>query len=273
MIKVGDLLRLFPADEPSVVAFSGGVDSTLVAFLAWKRNPAGTLAVTVASPLSAAREVERARELAKALGIPHLELELDELTDRRVAENHPLRCYYCKRLRCLALLEVANGRGAGVVMDGSNADDAIQDRPGRKAAAELGVRSPLEEAGLGKEDIRRLARELDLPNWDAPSKPCLATRFPVGHPLRLEEIRRVEAGEYLLEEAGFREFRLRSPEPGVALLEISREEMALLRQGKMVGPIVSGLKGMGFHAVLLDLDGYRSGSMERLEDRRLEVLG
>lgn len=267
------LLELFPAEGGVAVAYSGGVDSTLVAHLARMRNPAGALAVTVISPLSASREAERARRLARDLGLRHLELELNELADDRVAANHPLRCYHCKKLRYQALREVARDLGIETIVDGSNADDASQDRPGRRAAHELGVRSPLEEAGLGKGDVRRLARKLGLPNWDAPSRPCLATRFPVGHRLSVEEIRRVEEGESLLEAEGFREFRLRSPEPGVALLEISPEEMPALERRPLVDTLVSRLKGMGFRAVLLDLDGYRTGSMERRVARRVRELG
>lgn len=273
MADKGKILELLPVNEPVVVAFSGGVDSTVVACLVAMRNPTGMLAVTIISPLSSDREIKISRELACELGIPHLELHLDELTHPRIAENHPLRCYYCKRMRYEALLKLAREKGFRWVMDGSNADDALKDRPGRRAAAELGIRSPLEEAGTDKEAVRRLARELGLPNWDAPSRPCLATRFPTGTPLIEEEIRRVERGESLLEAAGFREFRLRSPEPGIALLEISTAEMDGLRDHRLREFLVAGLRGLGFRAILLDQEGYREGSMTASEPRRVEALG
>ncbi len=272
MIDFEKILELFPATEPVVVAYSGGIDSTLVAFLATKRNPGGALAATIVSPLSAEREIRRSRELARELGLSHLEIKIDELTDRGVSDNSSLRCYYCKRLRYRALLQLARERGCRWVMDGSNADDARGHRPGRMAAAELGVRSPLEEAGLGKAMVRQLARELGLPNWDAPSRPCLATRFPTGSPLKREELRRVERGECLLEDVGFSDFRLRSPEPGVALLEISPTELAALSERGVRRVLVEGLRRIGFHTVLLDLDGYREGSMGFMVERRLEVL-
>jgi len=243
------------------VAFSGGVDSTLlvaeaVAVLGREK----VLAVTAAGDLFAAAELDEARRLAARLEVRHLTLQVQPLGLAHVRDNPPERCYYCKRGILEPLIAAARKAGMAVVCDGENADDVKVRRPGSRAAEELGVRSPLREAGLTKADIRALSRALELPTWDRPAMPCLATRFPYGQTITPEGLDRVARAEAVLHRLGYAACRVR--DHGVtARIEVAPEEIATLAE-RDAGRLVRDLKALGYVYVALDLEGYRSGAMD-----------
>ncbi len=245
--------------ESAVVAFSGGVDSTFL-LKAVKLSGIRALAVTSASPSHPKWDVQAAVEMASVTGVPHRLIRTRELENPGYYENPPDRCYYCKSELFSALADIARREGYMCVIDGSTADDLEDFRPGMKAAHELGVRSPLLEAGLGKEQIRRLSRELGLCTWDRPSSPCLASRVPYGTPVTEAGLQRIALCEEALRELGLREFRVRD-HGDVARLEVSQADFALALSAKE--KIVAALKGH-FRFVCLDLEGFRSGSLNRM---------
>ncbi len=267
-------LRGIIASFPSaLVAYSGGVDSTLLAYITHETLGDRMTAVLVVSPLMPPREAERAKGTAASLGIPLETVETNELLLPDFSHNPPDRCYICKKHRLGMLRGMAAERGRGAVLEGSNLDDAGMHRPGRRACAELGASSPLEEAGLAKSGIRALAQEAGLPNWDAPSRPCLATRFPYGMEMTAELIARIDAAEEALEGLGLREVRVRLEAPETARIEAGAGELEILNGKDTRGEAVKKLAGLGFRRILLDLDGYRSGSMdEGITDRRCSIL-
>jgi pyridinium-3,5-biscarboxylic acid mononucleotide sulfurtransferase len=241
------------------IGYSGGVDSVfLSAFAVESLGAARVLAVTGLSPSYPAVQRETARECARRFDIPHIEIETAELADANYAANPSNRCYYCKSELWPKLRAVAARRGLAVVLDGSNADDVHDHRPGAAAAREHGVRSPLQEAGLTKAQIRELSRERGLPTWDQPSSPCLASRLPYGVAVTPERLRQVEAAETALRAAGYREFRVRHHDDCVRV-EIARAELTrALREGKR---LAGGFQGLDLPRVLIDLEGYRRGAL------------
>jgi uncharacterized protein len=243
-----------------VVAYSGGVDSTLLLKVAHVALGDRVLAVTARSETYPEHEVEEAIRLARELGIRLREIHTEELAREEFASNPPERCYFCKRELFGKLLEIAQAEGLAVVVDGANVDDVGDFRPGSRAAAELGVRSPLREAGLTKEEIRELSRELGLPTWDKPSFACLASRFPYGDRITREELVKVRAAEQVLRELGLRQFRVRH-HGETARLEVEPEEIARLAAPELRAHLVAELQRLGYLYVTLDLQGYRTGSM------------
>lgn len=271
--KLSDLKDVLASYPSALVAYSGGVDSTLVARLAREILGERMKAVLVSSPLHPPRELERAERTAAVLDIPLVVVRGDELSLPGFADNPPERCYLCKRYRLELLRSLADGAGFTAVLEGSNLDDAGAHRPGRRAIAESGAASPLEDAGLSKAEVRAAARELGVPNWDAPSRPCLATRFPYGTLLERDLIALVDAAEQALEDMGMRELRVRLEGPGAVRLEVGAEEMTLLDVGVNRDRLVKKLSGLGILRIELDLEGFRSGSMdEKREDRRCITL-
>ena len=246
------------------VGFSGGVDSSLVAWVGGRVLGERMLAVTVRSPVESPAETALAIELARLGAFRQLVVDLDDLADPVFAANPPDRCYHCKLRRFRALEAIAREHGLAWLADGSNADDASDYRPGRRALAELGVRSPLAEVGFTKAEIRALSRWLGLPNWDKPAAPCLATRFPYDTPLTAVEIQRVGEAESLLHTLGFPALRVRV-HGNLARIEAPPGDFpALLAQREA---IVAGLRALGYAYVALDMLGYRTGSMnETLSD-------
>ena len=253
--RLGELLR----DLGSVVvAFSAGIDSTFVLARAVEELGENVLAVTAASETFPDRELEEAIELAKKLGARHEVIHIDEMADENFVANTPHRCYFCKSGLYTNLIDVAASRDIPWIVDGANMDDLGDYRPGRKAAKEHNVRSVLQEAGLYKEELRELARQMGLPNWDKPSFACLSSRIPYGTKITLDKIHQLDEGEQALRDMGFRQLRIRHHEK-IARLEVPRTEFA--RVLERADEITQVLKAQGFTYVTLDLQGYRSGSM------------
>lgn len=255
-----------------VVGYSGGVDSVFLARVAVEVLGAqNVLAVTGKSDSIASWMEDTAREVAARFGIPWLELETREIDDPRYAANPGNRCYFCKSELWTRLADVARERGLRAVLDGSNADDVGDHRPGAVAAAEHAVRSPLLEAGLTKAEIRAWSRELGLPTWDQPAAPCLASRIPYGISVTPRRLREIEAAELGLRSLGFRDFRVRHHD-GVARLEVHPAEVA--RAAEHRAEIAEAVRAAGFRRVLIDLQGYRRGSLnEGLAGAQLVQLG
>jgi uncharacterized protein len=250
-----------------VVAYSGGVDSSLLLKAAVEVLGPRALAVTAASPTYPAREVEEALRLARELGARHRTIETDELEMETFADNPPDRCYYCKTELFGKLIAIAREEGLPFVVDGANTDDVGDYRPGLRAGAELGVRSPLREAGLGKDEIRALSRELGLPTWDKPSFACLASRFPYGDRITADRLKQVAAAEQVLRELGFKQIRVRH-HGDHARIEVDPAEFPAIIQPDRRARILRAFRELGYLYVTLDLAGYRTGSMnERLGSR------
>jgi uncharacterized protein len=250
-----------------LVAYSGGVDSTLLAVAAREALPGRSPAVLAVSPTCPRSEIESAEATAAALDLDFLEVETDELADPDFIANPPDRCYYCKKELFGLLSELAADRGLAHVADGSNADDAADHRPGRRAADELGIVSPLQDAGLTKRDIRDISRMLGLPTAEKPSMACLASRFPYGTPIDEAGLDRVGAAEAALRALGFGQMRVRV-HGDVARLEVAPAELAHAFADRAA--VSAALKTAGFTYAALDLDGYRSGSLnETLKDADL----
>jgi uncharacterized protein len=245
----------------ALIAYSGGVDSTFLLKVAAQELAADrVLAVTASAETYPAQELEAATALARQLGVRHQVIATSELGIPGFSDNPPNRCYYCKQELFSKLLQVARERGLEWVCDGSNRDDVGDWRPGMKAARELGVRSPLQEAGLTKREIRALSRELGLPTWDKPSSACLASRFPYGQRITAEELVKVEAAESFLRRLGFRQVRVRH-HGEIARLEVAPEELNRLLDPALREQVVQRLTELGYSYVAADLRGYRSGSM------------
>jgi uncharacterized protein len=244
-----------------IVAFSGGVDSTFLLKVCLdvlgKEN---VLAVTARSSTYPARELKEAEELAGSFGANHEIIVSEELEVPGFSENPPERCYYCKKELFGKLIKMARERGFNFVLDGSNADDTGDFRPGMRAKDELGVISPLKEAGLTKAEIRALSQKMGLPTWNKPSFACLASRFPYGERITEEKLNRVEKAEDLLTELGFTQYRVRS-HGDLARIEVSPEEIERFFEKSLREKVVAEFKKLGFVYVSLDLTGYRTGSM------------
>lgn len=245
------------------VAFSGGVDSTLLLALAREACPQRVVAVTVYSPIYGQREITATRLLAGQLGVEQVMVAGRQMDDHRFRANPPNRCYICKTLIYKDLNLLARKLGLSVVLDGSNADDLADYRPGQMAAREAGVRSPLQEAELTKNEIRLLAREMGLPNWHKPAFPCLCTRIPYGETITTTKLRQVEEAENMLQQMGFSPVRVRHHGP-VARVEIPEEHLPRLFQKDIRRELLDALTRSGFTYITVDLGGLQSGSMNKV---------
>jgi uncharacterized protein len=244
-----------------VVAYSGGVDSTLLVRVAHDALGERAVAVTAESASLPRRELEEAKAIAAGIGVRHVCIEAHELDDPDYLANTPERCYFCKRRIVEALLAFARAEGYRAVVDGGNADDLGDHRPGRRAAQELGIRSPLQELGMTKAEVRALARALGLPNWDKPSEACLSSRIPYGEPITVEALRQVERAENVLQGLGLRQVRVRH-HGAVARLEVDPADFRWVLDNGL--EIADALRALGFTYVALDLTGFRSGSMNEM---------
>lgn len=256
--KYDELRRIVGEMESAVVAFSAGVDSTFVAAVAADVLGARALAVTGVSPSIPTSEVEEAEALARQIGVRHLLMDTSEMDRPGYVENSPQRCYHCKTELYSLLEEMAERDGIAFVLDGCNVDDLGDHRPGRVAAAEHRVRSPLMEAGLNKAEIREISRLRGLPTWDKPAMACLSSRIPYGTPVTVGALDQVGAAEAFLRALGFRQLRVRHHND-VARIEVEPEELA--RVVEMRERIVTRFNNLGYKYVALDLAGFRSGSM------------
>ena len=246
-----------------IVAFSGGTDSAFLAHSAASVLGSRALAVTADSPSYPDAHRQLALRVASEFDLAHEIVRTHELERPEYRANPANRCYYCKQELYAQLASMARARGFAAVVDGSNADDRGDYRPGRQAAREHGVRSPLDEADLTKDEIRSLSRERGLPTWDVPASACLSSRIPYGSEVTVEKLRMIERAEEAVRALGFRVFRVRHHET-LARLEIARDEMARALDPETAACLVREIKAIGYHHVTIDLQGYRLGSLNEV---------
>ncbi len=242
-----------------VVAYSGGVDSAYLAWVAHETLGSRAVAITADSPSYPERHRQMAVQVARQFGLRHEIIHTSELERPEYRANPANRCYYCKHELYTHLVRLAADRRA-VVVDGNNADDRGDYRPGRQAAREFGVRSPLDEVGLGKDEIRDLARQAGLPVWDEPASACLSSRIPYNSEVTDEKLRTIERAERVLQGLGFRVCRVRHHDD-LARIELGRADLARALEPETSATIVRELKAIGYRYVTIDLQGYRTGSL------------
>ncbi len=261
--KLSRLRELVRSFDSAAVAFSGGTDSTLVARIAKDELGDKAVAVTVDSPMYSDSELAKAREVAKSIGIEHIVLRTDPLGDSAFVTNPPDRCYFCKRDDLTHIRRIADERRLREVLDGSNADDRDDYRPGLKAKEEMKVRSPLAELGLTKADVRTISRALRLPTAKKSSSPCLASRIPYGETITTEKLRMIEEAEEFLKAKGLDDVRVRM-HGNMARIEVSPKDICMLASPGTRVSVAKKLRSLGFTYVSIDLEGYRMGSLNEV---------
>lgn len=268
--KFEQLRALFTEMEQALIAYSGGVDSTLVAKIAYDVLGNRALAVTAVSPSLLPEELEDAKIQAATIGIPHKIVQTHEMENPNYTSNPVNRCYFCKSELHDTLKPLALELGYPYVVDGVNADDLHDYRPGIQAAKERGARSPLAEVGVTKVEVRQLSQQLGLPWWDKPAQPCLSSRFPYGEEITVAKLQRVGRGEIYLRKLGWQNLRVRS-EGDTARIELPPEQIKEFVLTNDLQTLVSAFQDFGFIYVTLDLEGYRSGKLNQVLNR--EALG
>ncbi|MGA9839252.1 MAG: ATP-dependent sacrificial sulfur transferase LarE [Thermoplasmata archaeon] len=257
-----DLVRRIAGRGRALVALSGGVDSSLVAALAFEALGSQSIAVTLAGPAVARSEVDRAREVARSIGIEHVVVDIDPLARAEYRSNTPNRCYFCRTVETEALLREGAARAVAQYLDGVQVDDLSDDRPGLRAMDEAGFDHPLVWAGWRKRDVRDTANHRRLPNWDQPSDACLSSRVTHGDAISLELLSRIEAGETWLLGRGFRRVRLRTGGGG-ARIEVDPEEVARLSTEPLASEARAAIGRLGFAPVVIDPLGYAGARARR----------
>jgi uncharacterized protein len=260
-VKENALRRIMRDLQRALVAYSGGIDSTLLAVVAQQELGQNAVAVTAVSPSLPSADLEEAKMIAQQFGCAHVLIESHELENPDYQANTPLRCYFCKHEVYGELVEYARANDFAFIIDGTNLDDVGDIRPGRKAAAEYGVRSPLIEAQFTKQDVRDLARALGIPNWDKPSAACLSSRIPHGTAVTIQLLSQVEQAEMIIHGLGIRQARVRH-HGEIARLEVAPNDFEIVLAQRE--RIVEQLKAIGYTFVTLDLIGYRVGSLNEL---------
>jgi len=256
--KLSKLQELLTEMGSIAVAYSGGIDSTYLLKVAYDCLGENAVALTAISASLPAQELAEAEEIARWIGARHILIESHETQDPRYLANTSARCYFCKTEVYTELVDYSRQNGYAWVVDGSNLDDVGDHRPGRQAASEHGVRSPLLEAGLVKEEIRQLARQAGLPNWDKPAAACLSSRIPYGTLISLEMLSQVEQAEQVLRQLGIRQARVRHHE-NIARIEVEPQDFSLVIEHRQM--IHTALQALGYTYITLDLAGFKSGSL------------
>jgi uncharacterized protein len=246
------------------VAFSGGIDSTVVAQAAYEALGDAAIAVTAVSDSLASGELEEAEDLARKIGIRHRVVQTEEFADPNYLRNQPDRCYFCKSELYGRLTEMLPELGADVIASGANTDDMGDYRPGIRAAGEHGVRHPLQECGLSKADVRALAQAWHLPTWDKPATPCLSSRIAYGEEVTPERVRMIDQAEQWLRQRGLRELRVRYHKGDLARIEVAASALPSLIEPQTRGKLIAAFRALGFKFVTLDLEGFRSGSLNSI---------
>ena len=243
------------------IAFSGGVDSAFLVKIAYDVLGANVLAITAVSPTYPKRELRQAEYLAQTIGVPHIIISSEEMKNERFSRNLPNRCYYCKKELFSKIQKIASEKKLDYILDGSTADDTLDYRPGAKALKEMDVRSPLKEVGLTKQEIRELSRSMRLESWDKPASACLASRFPYGVEITRARLKQVEQAEDFLHSLGIRQVRVRYHHE-LARIEIAKDEFQKII--RYSNDIVKNFKKLGFAYIALDIEGYRTGSLNEV---------
>jgi len=264
--KLESLEDILARMKSVLIAYSGGVDSTFLLKVARDALGEKAVAAMAISPIYPSSELEMARKMAKRLRVRLILIHTKELTNENFCQNSLERCYFCKKELFSRLSKIASKYNLSFILDGSNYDDSSDFRPGTKAAEEFGVRSPLQEVLLTKEDIRLLSKKMHLSTWNKPSLACLSSRIPYGEKITEEKLRRIEKAENFLKDLGIKQLRIRDHN-NIARVEVMREDMLKLFQGSVADRIITRFKDLGYTYVTLDLEGYRIGSMNEVLNR------